>query len=124
MQTRHRTKALVGVACWFVLLVVFVAVLIIRHSPETPPLPLSREMMGTLLWVDVFGMLTCFFWAAYQLARARGYPGAVAFFGLLGPPAQLVVLTALFIMEDKYSRNPARRMTRKHRPRYRSNIER
>src|ERR1700722_3834161 len=102
MLTWHRKKAFLGAAGWVVFLLAFVTLLILRYT--------NRNNEGSpsyvcLTWWSVLLMTACFFWACYHLAKAKGYSGAVCLFGLMGPPAQIAVLTGLLVMEDKHSNN-------------------
>jgi hypothetical protein len=124
MRTRYQKKALIGVGCCFALLLLFVALLVIQHFNQSSASPFSERTLGVSIGVNVLVLMVCFFWASSQLAEAKGYSGAVALFGILGPPVQLAVLTALLVMPDKHSKSPMQSGMKRPRPRHGSNTDR
>jgi len=118
MIHRHRTKALVGAAGWLVFFLAFASLIIFlstNRSNEDTPSHVNEAKIISLIWWSVLLQMICFFWASFHLANAKGYPGATCMFGLMGPPAQLAVLTVLLVIRDKNSRNPVSNRPKRHR---------
>jgi hypothetical protein len=124
MRTRYKTKAWTGVACCFGLILFFVTLLAVRHFYPGEASPFSEDTMSRLLWGDVIVLMAVFFWATYYVAEAKGYSGAIALCGILGPPAQLAMLVALLAMTDKHATQPMRSGAKKLRPPHGSKNER
>ncbi|HZV33888.1 MAG TPA: hypothetical protein VFB72_04860 [Verrucomicrobiae bacterium] len=73
------------------------------------------EFDGILALIGVLGSYASFFWGCYNLAMAKGYPGALVLIGIFfGPLGQLGLFVGLLAMEDRNSSKPRRRRTRPH----------
>jgi hypothetical protein len=120
MRSRHRTKAIVGVAVW---VGVILGAIIFRYlGPPAkgtgPEVERGFILLGWLMLAHFFW----FFWAAYHLARAKGYSESLLVFGLLCVPGQLVLLLVLLVLPDKHRTQPV--LERAHREHRGSEIER
>jgi hypothetical protein len=122
MLSRHRTRGIVGVAGWFVLLAAFVTVLIptmrIKVSEERSnffPLVATAVFLAQFIW---------FFWAGCHLARAKGYSEAVTLLGLLCFVGQFLTFIALLLLPDKHARLSVPKRARKRKDRYGSALDR
>src|ERR1700674_3376189 len=100
MRVSYRNKAMVAVAFWFVLFLMSVALFIGLRFDQNWAAPLRRGSHGDLVAAGLFIQFLCFVYGSYHLARAKGYTAALALAGLLGPPGQFAVMTALFVLPD------------------------
>jgi len=110
----------VGVAVWVGVLLIALTMLCL--GPQTkgigPEATRSVALLGWLMLAHFFW----FFWAAYHLARAKGYSESLLVFGLLCVPGQLVLLLVLLVLPDKHRTQPV--LERAHREHRGSEIER
>ncbi len=113
MDSRHKKKALIGLAAWFVApFVAMIAVGLFMYYL----IGAAADRAATLLAVTfLLVQYAVFFWSCSHLAKAKGYSNAVIIPGILGPPVQLIIYAILlFALPDKFSRSskPAGRKSR------------
>jgi len=113
MDSRYKTKAIIGVVAWIVtpfaviLVVAAVLCLVFGVSADKSVVPLIVSFFLT--------QYIAFFWGCSHLAKAKGYSKSVVLPGILGPVVQLIILALLlFALPDKYSRSSNQVRKKKH----------
>src|SRR5580698_660022 len=105
MDSRHKKKALIGLAAWFV--APFVAMIAVGLFMYYLIGATADRAAALLMVAFLLVQYAVFFWSCSHLAKAKGYSNAVIMPGILGPPVQLVIYAILlFALPDKCSRTP------------------
>lgn len=86
---------------WAVSVAALVALLFWRPGHPDAADQFLRNLKWVLLLVDGFVMMISYFWAAHNFAVAKGLSPGLIFFGIFGPPAQVGVVIALFVLNDR-----------------------
>ena len=109
MDGLHRNKAILGVSVWSALFLVFVALLFCWKFEQAWISNLNRPGLIVLFCVATVVQFPFFFWGGHHLARAKGYPNTLIFFGILGPPVQLILMSVLLVLPDKLRNHSIRK---------------
>ncbi len=97
MDPRHKSKAIVGLVLWMLVLPVTLCVGAIGELFMT-----AKDAEGLAILFFLVASYATFFWGAAHLAQAKGYSSAMSLWGILCIPAQLVLLAVLlFALPDR-----------------------
>ena len=98
---QHRLNAWLGLMIWLISTALLLVLAVLRPDHLNSPLHFMKEVALPVAIADGVVSFASFFWGTYSLAVMKGYPGAAALFGIMGPPAQLVVIGGLLLMENR-----------------------
>lgn len=84
MDSRHKKKALIGLAAWFV--APFVATIFVGLFMYYLIGAAADRAAGLLAVTFLLVQYAVFFWSCNHLAKAKGYSNAMIIPGILGPP--------------------------------------
>jgi len=113
MDNLHRNKAIFGVSVWTALFSAFVALLFCWKFGQAWISDLDRWALIALFCVGIIVQYPFFFWGGHHLARAKGYRNTLIYFGVLGPPVQLILMAVLLVLPDKLPNHSARKVNEK-----------
>jgi len=100
VKSRHRNKAIIGVAGWFGVLLVYVLLFVFCRFEEGQAPVLDGDAVLGLFGVGLVLQYICFFWGGYHLTLAKGYSPMALAPGLI-PCLQIVTLIVLLVLPDK-----------------------
>jgi len=98
---KFKKKAYAGLVLWAITVVALVVLLFWRPGHPDASDQFLRNLKLVLILADVTVMMVTYFWAAHHFAVAKGQTPGIIFFGILGPPAQIGVVIALFVLSDR-----------------------
>jgi hypothetical protein len=113
---QHRLNAFFGLVIWFISTAIFLALVTLHPERVDSPLHFLKDNALPIIIASGILMFLSFFWGCYSLAMAKGYPWATMLLGVLGPPAQIVVVVALICMQNKQNVVPMASAGKKLRP--------
>jgi hypothetical protein len=100
MLIQHRNKAFVGLGCWLASLAAFFLLLTVGRPLQENASRSSSEFFGILVVAMLFVQFFLYLWGAHHLAKGRGQPEVLAFFGFLCFIGQLIAVGALLALPD------------------------
>ena len=100
MNLRHRNKAIFGLSLWFCAFVACIALFVFKGSKSWETDFLSGKITVAIFWGTVVAQYVFFFWGGRHLARAKGYPNTIVFFGFV-PCLHPLLVTMLLVLPDK-----------------------
>jgi hypothetical protein len=116
MDSRHKNKAIAGVAVWAaaIPLVFIIGAICKKFIHESAAS--SGKANGFLFLSFLFVQYLAFFWGGNHLAKAKGYSNGMLVFGIFWPAQVIIVPLLLFALPDKCPRasNQTRRKTSGH----------
>ena len=106
MTMKHQqTHTWPGIVAWLIVTVAGVGLMFARRFEVS----WATELEATTYWLMVSAaallQFVCFWFAYRNLARARGYPTGLAWFGLLGPVIQMCFWIVLYTLPDQSARH-------------------
>jgi hypothetical protein len=124
MDRRYKKRAWLGVAAWALSPLVVLVLLFFCWLIFHPERKSGASMAGIIAVSFLVPFYVTFFWGGSQLTRAKGYSNGILVPGILGPPAQLVILAVLlFALPDRFQ-DPSQTRHRRQDERHESLIER
>ena len=100
MNLRHRNKAILGLALWFCAFIGCIGLFVFKGSKSWETDFLSGKTTVAMFWGTVVAQYVFFFWGGGHLARAKGYPNTILFFGF-APCLHPLLVTMLLVLPDK-----------------------